>query len=409
MRECIVVGGGPAGLMAAIYAAQGGARVTLYEHKAPGTKLNITGKGRCNITNTAPMPEFLESIRTNPRFLYSALNKLSNSDLIAFLEGIGVPCKVERGGRVFPVSDKASDVSHALIREAKRLGINVVIAKVKRLIVQDGVCKGVYLYNDQPHYADAVVIATGGKSYPKTGSTGDGYRMAEQVGHTIVSPQPSLVPVEIAESFAPELMGLSLRNVRLTLTDRESKMLYSDFGEMLFTHFGVSGPIVLSASAHMSGKAPFHIAVDLKPALTHEQLHQRLLREFNNAPNKDIMNIAHNLYPKRLSPVMLRLCGIDEHIKAHSFTVEQRTRLVDITKSLPMTVTRLRPIDEAIVTQGGVSTREINPSDMQSRIVKGLYFAGEVIDVDAYTGGFNLQIAFSTGAAAGMSCVTATI
>ncbi len=403
-KRVIVIGGGPAGMMAAGVAAKNGADVLLFEkNDKVGRKLMITGKGRCNITNFCDNDEFISNIPTNPRFMYSAINAFSTYDTVAFFEDLGVATKVERGNRVFPVSDRASDVCDAMRRFVLDNGAKIVNEKVKAVICDDGFLVAVKTENST-YNCDSVIIATGGKSYPKTGSTGDGYNFAKSVGHTVSTPTASLVPLESDDSICKELQGLALKNVAVKVVEENSnREIYSDFGEMLFTHFGLSGPTILSASAHMrnieEGKYTVHI--DLKPALSFETLDKRLLKDFSKFINKDISNSLFELLPKSLIPVVLDVCEIDPHTKCNSVTVSQRHAVVNLLKDFTVTIKGFRPIDEAIITCGGVKVQEIDPKTMRSKIVPNLYFAGEVIDVDAYTGGFNLQIAFSTAYLAG--------
>ena len=404
-RIC-VIGGGAAGMMAAYFASCGGGEVTLFE-KNPfcGKKINITGKGRCNLTNQCDVQEFLRNVPTNPRFLYKALNNLSPDATTALFEALGVPLKVERGRRVFPVSDRAADVSAALKKSCDDSGVKTEYKKVQKVETKDGAVSAVVLQGGKRVECDACIIATGGASYPKTGSDGDGYRIAEELGHSIVPLKPSLVPLVTEDEWCRELMGLSLINVRLSVFQGE-KEKFSEQGEMLFTHFGVSGPLVLSASCHINGEAQAYI--DLKPALDEETLDRRILRDFEELKNKDFANSLGALLPQKLIPVVVAQSGIPPHKKVNSVTKEERRRLVQLLKGLSFTIIGKRPIDEAIITSGGVSVKEINPSTMESKLVKGLFFAGEVIDVDAYTGGYNLQIAFSTGALAGESAAEQT-
>lgn len=403
MSEIVaVIGGGPAGIIAASVCAEKGKKVYLIEkNKYNGKKLLITGKGRCNITNSASMDEFIENTAVNPYFLYSAFYSFTNEDVISLLKSNGLEVKEERGGRIFPVSDRAADVRDTLDKIAKKSGVVFLrenVTNVNKINTKFEIsCK-----SGKKIISDSVIVATGGMSYPQTGSTGDGYKIASEFGHSIVKPQPSLVPLVTNESYVKELMGLSLRNVSLKLM-RNSKEIYSDFGEMLFTHFGISGPIVLSASSHIRDDAKYTISVDLKSALDFKTLDNRILRDFEKEKNKDFINSLDALLPKKLIPVIVSLSGIDERCKVNSITKEQRANLVNLIKNFTLTVKQKRPIDEAIITSGGVETKEIDPSTMQSKIVSGLFFAGEVIDVDAYTGGFNLQIAFSTGYLAGMN------
>ena len=401
----VVVGGGAAGLLAAGRAARRGYTVTIVErNQRPARKLMITGKGRCNVTNNCSVQECVAQVPGNGRFLYSAFSAFSPADTMALLEECGVPLKTERGNRVFPQSDKAVDVVDALVRYAKEAGARFCTGRVTALTIDDGVCTGVMLENGKQLEAYAVIVCTGGCSYPGTGSTGDGYLLAQQAGHTVVEPRPSLVPLTVAETWCAELQGLSLKNAALTVENSQTgKTVYTDFGEMLFTHFGVSGPMILSASAHMREmeSARYRLHIDLKPALMVEQVDARLVREFEQQKNTILGNALTAVVPRSLVPVMLLLSGLPGDRKCHSVTREERHRLCTALKDIPLTVTGFRPIAEAIVTAGGVSTRELSAATMESKLVSGLYFAGEVIDVDAYTGGFNLQIAFSTGVAAG--------
>ena len=398
-----VIGGGAAGMMAAIAAAQRGADVTLIEqNKICGKKLLITGKGRCNITNACPTEDIFRNIPTNPRFLYSAVYSFSNYDTVDFFEQSGVSTKVERGERVFPQSDKAASVADALVRKMRSLGVIILHGKADKILTDGERVTGVSV-DGKTVAASAVILATGGKSYPRTGSDGFGYGIAEKLGHSITKLRPALVPVETFEDTKP-IMGLSLKNVTLTVTDRSGKKLHSELGELLFTHFGLSGPLVLSASSHMGSEPEKTIVeIDLKPALSEQKLEQRILRDFSKYINKDFRNALSDLLPQKLIDTVIARSEIDPFKKVNSVTREERRRLVSVIKRLSFTVKRYRPIEEAIVTSGGVSVREINPKTMESKIVKGLYFAGEIIDVDAYTGGFNLQIAFSTGHLAGES------
>ncbi len=406
-RTVLVVGGGPAGLMAALTAAESGANVTLLERNPfCGKKLNITGKGRGNITNACEREEFLENVPVNGRFLYRALTDFSPADTVSFFESRGVLLKTERGNRVFPVSDKARDLTDCLVRAARKAGVRILQYTVTGLIVRDGTVTGVSGPGGQ-HLADAVILATGGCSYPQTGSDGNGYMLAEKAGHSLVPPKPSLVPLTSPDPFCRDSMGLSLRNVRMTFTGRpvngESPVLYEEMGEMLFTHFGCSGPVVLSASAHLRTGFPVVMHLDLKPALDEKKLDARLLRDFGEAPNRDLQNSLSALLPGKLILPFLRKCGIDGRKKVHDLTREERKILLTRLKDCPIEISGTRPIAEAIVTSGGIPVKEIDPKTMASRCAEGLYFAGEIVDVDAYTGGFNLQIALSTGRLAGKS------
>ncbi len=406
MEHIIVIGGGPAGLMAAGQAARRGFAVTLLEGQPrPGRKLRITGKGRCNVTNCTDLNGLIANVPQNGRFLYSAFSAFSSEDTMAFFEGLGVPLKVERGNRVFPQSDRAEDIVDVLVGFAKRAGVRFRFEKA-RAILRAGECvTGVELASGERLLGDGVILATGGLSYPLTGSTGDGYRMAREVGHTVTQLRPSLVPLCVQEEFCGQLQGLSLKNVLLEVLEAgRQKPVYREQGEMLFTHFGISGPLVLSASAHLRkmGSAEYLARIDLKPALSNEQLDQRLLREFSQNSNRDYSNVLSSLLPAKLIPVFVRLSGIPAAQKAHQITKQQRAGILGLLKGLPLHITGFRPIEEAVVTSGGISVREVDPKTMRSKLLKGLSFAGEILDVDAYTGGFNLQIAFSTGYLAGI-------
>lgn len=409
MKKVIIIGGGAAGLTAAGFAAERGLDVTVLERNArPARKLMITGKGRCNVTNAcALINELMDAVPVNNRFLYGAFSRFMPTDTIDLFEGLGVPLKIERGNRVFPESDKAVDIVDALVKFAKTSGAKIrTDTRVSSLITEDGAVKGVVTESGERIFCDAVTVATGGKSYPLTGSTGDGYTLAESVGHTVTPPKGSLVPLETEDSWCRECTGLSLKNVSLTVYDKQKyKEVYSDFGEMLFTHFGVSGPMILSASSHMRDITPgrYMCTVDLKPALSEEKLDERLLRDFAASPTKGLPTVLRGLLPKSLVPVITDMSGIDPSKHVNGITRDERREVVYLLKNLVFTVSKARPIEEAIVTSGGVKVNEIDPKTMQSKKCAGLYFAGEVIDVDAYTGGFNLQIAFSTGAAAGRS------
>lgn len=407
MSRVIVIGGGAAGMMAAYAAASCGHSVVLLEQNEKlGKKLFITGKGRCNVTNACEREKLFENVVSNPKFLYSAFSEFDNGDLMELLRRAGCPLKVERGERVFPVSDHASDVTAALTRLLKERGVEVRLhVKVKEISAADGRVTGALLANGQYIRADAVVLATGGLSYPTTGSGGDGHRIAEGLGHTLKTCTPALTPMETAEQWCTSLQGLSLKNVTLTMRCG-GKQIWSGFGEMLFTHFGISGPLVLSASSYYGkckDKTAVTAAVDLKPALTMEQLDRRILRDFEENRNKQFKNVIGSLYPSRLVPVMILLSGIDGEKKIHEVTRQERSRLAEVTKNLTMRVTGLRDFAEAIITQGGIRVKEVNPSTMESKIVQGLYPVGELLDLDAVTGGFNLQIAWSTGYLAGRS------
>lgn len=407
MKKVIVIGGGAAGMMAACMAAVEGAHVTLLEkNEKTGKKIYITGKGRCNLTNACQREEFLENVITNPKFLYSAFARLDNQAVMNFFEKAGCRLKTERGDRVFPVSDHSSDVIAALNGELKKNRVQVMLhTEVSELLLEEGSIKGVLLSDGKKLHADAVIIATGGRSYEGTGSTGDGYRFAKQAGHTIKDLRPSLVPFVVKEEWCKKLQGLSLKNVAVTLK-KEKKKIYEGFGEMLFTHFGVSGPLILSASSFYTAKYNGQealLTIDLKPAMDREQLDKRILRDFEENAGKQFKNALDKLLPAKLIPVMVELSGIDPHKKTNEVTKKERSRLLELFKELKLTVNGCRGYGEAIITGGGVNVKEIDPKTMGSRLVNGLYFAGEVMDVDALTGGFNLQIAWSTGALAGKS------
>lgn len=398
----VVIGGGASGLMAAGTAAEKGHTVTVVEKNSrPARKLLITGKGRCNVTNMCGIDEMLNSVVHNPRFLYGAFSRFMPQDTVEFFENLGVKLKVERGNRVFPQSDKAVDIVDALVRYAKSKA-KIVSAKAKSLVISNGAVTGVKLDDGKVIDCDRVIIATGGLSYPKTGSDGDGYILAKQAGHTVVKTKPSLVPLEIKESYCRYLMGLSLKNISVSF-EHNGKIIYNDFGEMLFTHFGVSGPVILSGSCHIDEPKGVILHIDLKPALSIEQLDDRFLRDFSKYSSRELSNALNDLYPKSLIPIIIKLSGIRPDTKVSQISKEMRMRLVNVTKDMRLTVSGFRPFDEAIITSGGICTKEINPSTLESKLCKGLFFCGEVIDVDAYTGGFNLQIAFSTGRLAGNS------
>lgn len=404
MKKILVIGGGAAGMFAAIAAAPGN-EVHIYEkNERLGKKLYITGKGRCNLTNACDMEELLEAVCTNRKFLYSAFYGCTNTDVINFFEVHGCKTKTERGQRVFPVSDKSADVIDALKHALRDAGVHIHFsAQVKEVLVSDGAAVGIYLADGSRINGDAVIVATGGRSYPSTGSTGDGYLFAKACGHTVTEQYPSLVPFNIKEAFVKELQGLSLKNVMLSVYDGK-KRLYEDFGEMMFTHFGVTGPLVLTASAVVQKKLrqkELKLVIDLKPALSEEQLDARLLREFEEGKNKQFKNVAGNLFPAKLTPVMVQLSGILPEKKVNEISRAERSFFIQQIKHLQLTATGLRDYNEAVITKGGVAVKEIYPATMESKLVRGLYFAGEVLDVDALTGGFNLQIAWSSGYAAG--------
>lgn len=402
--DVIIIGGGAAGALAGIYCGMWGKKTLIFEPNGKiGKKLAITGKGRCNVTNNCSNDELMKNIPVNSRFLYSAFSQYSTEDVMNFFENAGVPLKTERGNRVFPQSDKASDIVSALERELKNNNVKIIKESVTRLLIDDGVCVGVEA-GGKEYSSYSVLIATGGKSYPATGSTGDGYKLAEQAGHTVTKLKPSLVPIVCEEKYCSDMMGLSLRNVTLSLYDNDKK-IFSELGEMLFTHFGVSGPLVLSASSHIAQmeKGRYKMYIDLKPGLSEQQLDARILRDFGDNINRIFGNSLSKLLPAKLVPVAVRLSGIEGERKVNQITREERMAFVRLLKKFPLTVKDFRPIEEAIVTSGGISVREINPKTMASKLVDGLFFAGEVIDVDAYTGGFNLQIAFSTAYCAALN------
>ncbi len=409
MKKILVIGGGAAGLTAAGFAAKRGLDVTVLERNSrPARKLMITGKGRCNVTNACTLiNELMDAVPVNNRFLYGAFSRFMPADTMDLFEEMGVALKIERGSRVFPESDKAVDIVDALVKFAKTGGAKIITdTRVSSLVAENGKITGVVTENGTVIAADAVVIATGGKSYPLTGSTGDGYALAESVGHTVTPPKGSLVPLETEDEWCRDCTGLSLKNVSLSVYDKEKfREVYSDFGEMLFTHFGVSGPMILSASSHMRDITPgrYMCTLDLKPALSEEKLDERLIRDFAAAPTKGLPTVLRGLLPKSLVPVITEMSGIDPSKHVNGITRDERREIVYLLKNLTFTVKKARPIEEAIITSGGIKVNEIDPKTMQSKKCEGLFFAGEVIDVDAYTGGFNLQIAFSTGAAAGKS------
>lgn len=408
MDDVIVIGGGAAGMMAAFTAARNGCRVRLLEkNEKLGKKLYITGKGRCNLTNGADVEELLNHVVSNRKFLYSAFNGFSNRDMMELLEEAGLPLKTERGNRVFPVSDKSSDVIRTLQRLLKEAGVRICLnCQAEAVLTEDSVCRGVRLTDGQVYPAGQVIVATGGLSYPSTGSTGDGYRFASGCGHKVTELSPALVPFCGEEEWIGRLQGLSLKNVSVRLSQGK-KIYYEEFGEMLFTHFGVSGPAVLSGSsvtARYLKRGPLTLSIDLKPALTEEQLNQRLVRDFSALQNKQFKNALQGLLPAKLIPVVVERSGIHPEKQVNAVTRKEREQLVRLIKHFTLTLTGVRDYNEAIITQGGVSVKEMNPVTMESKLVKGLFFAGEVLDVDAMTGGYNLQIAWSTGYAAGNNC-----
>lgn len=400
--DVIVVGGGPAGMFAAIVAAQNGAKVLLLErNERLGKKLLITGKGRCNVTNSCTSAEVLQNIPRNGRFLYSALDNFPPAQIMVFFEDHGCKLKVERGNRVFPVTDKSSSVLECLRNVMHRCGVQVRTGRVKEILTTDGRVTGVRTDTDR-FSSNAVILATGGVSYPTTGSTGDGYAMAKQLGHTVIEPVGSLVPLECVGSDCPDMQGLSLRNVGVKLLNAKGKVLYKDFGELLFTHFGVSGPTVLSASAHLKGEG-CNLVIDLKPALDEGKLNDRILRDLEQYRNRTMENALTDLLPRSMIPVVLRRLDIPFDLQANSLTKQQRRALVELLKAFKLDIIGRRPVAEAIITSGGIKVSEIDPKTMESKLISGLYFAGEIIDCDAYTGGFNLQIAWSTAYAAGIA------
>mgnify|MGYP000886522476 CR=1 FL=1 len=409
MKKIFVVGGGASGMMAAIAAGRNGHKVTLFEkNEKLGKKLYITGKGRCNLTNNCDRDTFFNNVISNPKFLYKAFNTFSTTDVIDFFEQLGLKTKTERGSRVFPISDKSSDIISALRDELIRLGVDIRYnSEVSHILCESGAFRGIRLKdNDDELLADAVIIGTGGLSYPLTGSTGDGYKFAKKYGHSVTDLSPSLVALYVSESYVKELMGLSLKNISITINCGKKKV-YDDFGELLFTHFGVSGPVILSASRfiipHISSKEDIILSIDLKPALLNEQLDQRVLRDFDEFKNKQFKNSLGHLLPNKLIDVIIRLSCIDPEKQVNSITKEERLRLVNIIKNFTLHITRLASYNQAVITKGGINIKEINPQTMESKLIKNMYFVGEVLDLDALTGGFNLQIAWSTGYLAGYS------
>lgn len=404
-KKVIVVGAGAAGLMAAGRAAEKGHEVHLYEkNNRIGKKILITGKGRCNVTNDSDVQGLLDNIPGNPYFMYSAFYQLDSFGTQEFFRNLGLELKVERGKRVFPVSDRSLDVVLALEKYIKQNKVKLHLeSPVESILMEEGKAAGIRLKNGKEEKADGVIVCTGGLSYPGTGSTGDGYRFAKAAGHHVTKLYPSLVPLKTAEDWCHELMGLSLKNIEITIKNKKGKKVYTDFGEMLFTHFGVSGPVILSASRHiiLTIDEGYKLYIDLKPAMDEKKLDSRLLRDFEKFANKDFVNALDELLPQKLIPVIIKLAEIDPRKKVNSITKEERKRLVSLLKALPLTITGVTGYNEAVVTCGGIETDEIDPSTMESKLVKNLHFAGEVLDVDAYTGGFNLQIAFSTGYTAG--------
>ena len=402
MTDLVVIGGGAAGLMCAVMAARRGLSVTVLDRNGqPGRKLRITGKGRCNVTNACDTREFMANIPGDGRFLYSAMSRFGTREVMDFFEELGVPLKIERGNRVFPVSDNANDIADALVKECRRLNVAFRRTSAKNIELKDGAVCAVKTETERIECRSAA-LCTGGLSYPKTGSDGWGYRMAEKLGHTVTPRRPSLVPLESGDDYCSEMQGFSLRNVTLSAYE-DGKLIFRELGEMLFTHFGVSGPLVLSASAKMRhmGTADYLLLIDLKPALDEKKLEARILRDLEENPKRSFHNLLGGLAGRSIVPVLERLTGVPGEQRCTDFTREQRQKLIQVLKAFPVHVSGTRPVDEAIVTAGGVSTREVDPRTMQSKLVEGLYFAGEVLDLDAYTGGFNLQIAWCTGYVAG--------
>lgn len=409
MKRVVIIGAGANGMMAAKVAGDRGYKVTVLEkQKRCGQKLLITGKGRCNITNNCEIEELIENVPTNGKFLYSAFYTFTNDQVIDMFNDLGVETKTERGKRVFPVSDKAVDVVRALERQMNsNKNVEVLLnSKVDKIIAEDGAVKKVVLSDKREIECDSVIVATGGVSYPKTGSTGDGYRFAKNLGHTIITPKPSLIGLEVMEDYVADLAKLSLRNVSIEVYNSKNKKIYDDFGEMEFTKYGIDGPIIKSASCRMGdlSKDNYKIVLDLKPALDEEKLDKRIQKDFQKYSNKNFENSLNDLLPKQLIPTIVKLSKIDPYIKVNQISKEERKNLVHLIKHISFTVKNYRPIEEAIITSGGIKTSEINSSTMESKLVSGLFFAGEVIDIDAYTGGFNLQIAFSTAYLAGINC-----
>ena len=404
VASVIVIGGGAAGMMAATVAARSGADVILFEkNEKMGRKLRITGKGRCNVTNDCDKNEFLSNVASNSKFLFAAISRFSTADTKDFFEECGVPLKVERGKRVFPVSDKSQDIVSAMENACAEAGVTVINKRVEGILAEDGKVEGV-VADGERYGAKCVIVCTGGASYPRTGSNGDGYRFAKKMGHKVVPIRPSLVPLVAEGKLCAHLQGLSLKNIGFKVKDTASgKVVYDDFGEMMFTHFGLTGPVVLSASAHLSDieSGKYVACIDMKPALDFKTLDTRILSDFSETINKDFINSLDALLPQKMIPVIIGMSGIDGRKKVNSITKEERERLVSLIKNIEIPLSGFRPIDEAIITKGGVSVTEVSPKTMESKLVSGLYFAGEVLDLDAYTGGFNLQIAFSTATLAG--------
>lgn len=410
-KNAIIIGGGASGLFCAIALSRLGVRCTVLErNERLGRKLLITGKGRCNVTNNCDAETVMKNIPRNPKFLYSALQSFAPSDTMRFFEELGVKLKTERGGRVFPVSDKAQTIVSALENEAKRLGVKIINERAAELIIDNGIARGVKCKSGE-YLSDRVIVATGGSSYPATGSTGDGYSLARMAGHTVMPIRAALVPMVTKESECAQMAGLSLKNVTLSLIDtKKNKVIYSELGEMLFTHFGISGPLVLTASSHMDGieNKSYAVDIDLKPALTQQQLDARILRDFSQELNRDFSNSLGRLLPSSMIPIIVKRSGIPPETKVNTITKAQRRELVEAIKRYRLHIEALRPVEEAIITRGGVKTSEVSPKTMESKLVRSLYFIGEVLDVDAYTGGFNLQIAFSEAYACAQGIVSET-
>ncbi|GAA0124837.1 NAD(P)/FAD-dependent oxidoreductase [Clostridium sp. CTA-19] len=403
MSKVVVVGGGPAGMMAAISAAKYNKVLLIEKNEKIGKKLFITGKGRCNVTNAKDIGEFINHIPTNPYFLYSSLYSFTNEDTMNFFESKGTKLKVERGDRVFPVSDKSSDIIKTLENELKNSNVEIMLnSNVEKLVLDNNRITEIILSNGKKIYGDHFIICGGGASYPHTGSDGVILEEIKKTGHSIISLKPSLVPIELSDDFIKDLQGLSLKNVELSIKNNKNKVAFKELGEMLFTHFGISGPLVLSASSNIKENEKYKISINFKPALTLEELDKRVQKDFKENLNRDFKNSLDGLFPKKLIPIMVQLSGIDENKKVNAITKEERKKFVDLIHDFNLTYKGLRPVSEAIVTAGGIDTKEIDPSTMKSKIVENLSFAGEIIDVDAYTGGYNVQIAFSTGYLAGM-------
>ena len=417
--KVLIIGGGPAGMLAAISSAKNGNEVIIFEKmNSLGKKLLITGKGRCNITNGIPISEFIKNVPGNGKFLYSSFNNFNNEDIINILKEEGLQTKEERGNRIFPVTDKSYDVLQALLSRLKKLNVKIETnTKVEEIVLNENIAIGIKVKqkgNEKIVYGDKIILATGGKSYPLTGSTGEGYKMAERLGHTVTEIKPSLVPITTSKDslyICKSMQGLSLKNVAIKVKDcKNNKIIYEDFGEMLFTHFGVSGPTILSSSAHLIrykeidkllNQGLIKLYIDFKPALDFQKLDSRILRDFNNEKNKQFKNSLNDLMPQKMISVVIELSRINPEKKVNEITKEERERIVKLLKEFEITLSGFRPIEEAIITSGGINIKEINPKTMESKIIKNLFFAGEIIDVDAYTGGFNLQIAYSTGFTAG--------